>query len=120
MCMVAGANGGMISIQGGIYVPVPFGQIIEVETGRTPIRLVEVTPTRSAIARRYMIRLRRDDFEDSHELAKLAATAHVSPEQFRREFEYLMAAEPPPLAMDELGERVPIPDGAETRRRGPG
>ena len=110
----------MISIQGGHFVPVPFGQMIDSETGRTRIRLVDVTSTRYAIARRYMIRLRRDDFEDSLELAKLAATAHVSPDQFRREFEYLMAAEPPPLAMDELGERVPIPDGAETRRRGPG
>jgi transcriptional regulator GlxA family with amidase domain len=63
-----------------------------------------------------MIRLRRDDFEDSLELAKLAATAHMSPEQFRREFEYLIAAEPPPLAMDELGESVGTPDGLDTRR----
>ena len=31
--------------------------------------------TRYAIARRYMIRLRRDDFDDPHELAKFAATA---------------------------------------------
>ena len=118
--LVAGGNAAMISIQGGHFVPVPFGQMIDSETGRTRIRLVDVTSTRYAIARRYMIRLRRDDFEDSLELAKLAATAHVSPEQFRREFEYLIAAEPPPLAMDELGERVAIPDRANTRRRGPG
>jgi 6-phosphofructokinase len=118
--LVAGGNAAMISLQGGHFVPVPFGQMIDGETGRTRIRLVDVTSTRYAIARRYMIRLRRDDFEDSHELAKLAATAHMSPEQFRREFEYLMAAEPPPLAMDELGERVSSPDGADTRRRGPG
>ena len=114
--LVAGGNAAMISIQGGHFVPVPFGQMIDGETGRTRIRLVDVTSTRYAIARRYMIRLRRDDFEDSHELAKLAATAHMSPEQFRREFEYLIAAEPPPLAMDELGESVGTPDGLDTRR----
>jgi ATP-dependent phosphofructokinase / diphosphate-dependent phosphofructokinase len=118
--LVAGGNAAMISLQGGHFVPVPFGQMIDGETGRTRIRLVDVTSTRYAIARRYMIRLRRDDFEDSHELAKLAAAAHMSPEQFRREFEYLMAAEPPPLAMDELGERVSSPDGADSRSRGPG
>jgi len=103
--LVAGGNAAMISVQGGHFVPVPFGQMIDAETGRTRIRLVDVTSTRYAIARRYMIRLRRDDFEDAHELAKLAATAHVSPEKFRHEFEYLIAAEPPPLAIDQLGER---------------
>jgi 6-phosphofructokinase 1 len=44
--------------------------------------------TRYAIARRYMIRLRRDDFDDPHELAKLAATAHMPLENFRQQFEY--------------------------------
>ena len=90
-------------------MPVLFGQMIDGETGRARVRLVDVTSTRYAIARRYMIRLRRDDFDDPHELAKLAATAHVSPEEFRRELEYLMVAEPPPLAMDKLGERVTTP-----------
>ena len=47
-----------------------------------------------------MLRLRRDDFEDPHELAKLAATAGVSLHEFRREFEYLIEAEPPRLVVD--------------------
>ena len=51
-----------------------------------------------------MIRLRRDDFEDPHELAKIAATARLTPEAFRQEFEYLIAGEPPPLVIDEHGE----------------
>jgi 6-phosphofructokinase 1 len=53
-----------------------------------------------------MIRLRKDDFEDPHELAKLAATARLSLQDFRREFEYLIASEPPPLRVDERGEQV--------------
>jgi len=113
--LLAGGNAAMISIQGGHFVPVPFGQMIDGKTGRTRIRLVDVASTRYAIARRYMIRLRRDDFEDPHELAKLAATAHISPEEFRREFEYLMASEPPPLEMDELGELVATPDREDAR-----
>jgi 6-phosphofructokinase 1 len=44
-----------------------------------------------------MIRLRRDDFEDPHELAKFAATAGLSLQDFRHEFEYLIELEPPPL-----------------------
>jgi 6-phosphofructokinase 1 len=58
-----------------------------------------------------MIRLRRDDFEDPHELAKFAATVGITREQFREEFEYLVRDEPPPLVFDLPSEppsaRVP-------------
>ena len=98
--LIAHGNAAMISIQGGRFVPVPFSDMIDAQTGRTRIRLVDITSTRYAIARRYMIRVRRDDFEDPHELAKLAATARMSQDDFRREFEYLVANEPPALAFD--------------------
>ncbi|MDQ3213012.1 MAG: 6-phosphofructokinase [Acidobacteriota bacterium] len=104
--LLAGGNAAMISMQAGHFVPVPFTDMIDSATGRTAVRLVDVTSTRYAIARRYMIRLRRDDIEDPHEVARLATTAKLTEEQFRREFEYLVAAEPPPLMMDEQGERA--------------
>jgi hypothetical protein len=47
-----------------------------------------------------MIRLRRDDFEDPHELAKFAATAGLRLQEFRDEFGYLIENEPPPLQID--------------------
>jgi ATP-dependent phosphofructokinase / diphosphate-dependent phosphofructokinase len=102
--LLAGGNAAMISIQGGHFVPVPFKDMIDADTGRARVRLVDITSTRYAIARRYMIRQRRDDFDDPHELAKLANTAHLSEEEFRREFEYLVAEEPPALVFDEQGE----------------
>ena len=102
--LLAGGNAAMISIQGGHFVPVPFKDMIDAETGRARVRLVDISSTRYAIARRYMIRQRRDDFDDPHELAKLANTAHLSEEEFRREFEYLVAEEPPALVFDERGE----------------
>jgi 6-phosphofructokinase len=102
--LLAGGNAAMISMQGGHFVPVPFTQMLDPQSGRTKVRLVDIHSTRYAIARRYMIRLRRDDFEDAHELAKFAATAGLSLEEFRREFEYLIQLEPPPLTMDlDLG-----------------
>jgi 6-phosphofructokinase 1 len=104
--LLAGGNAAMISLQAGHFVPIPFSEMIDAETGRTAIRLVDITSTRYAIARRYMIRLRHDDFEDPHELARLATTAGVSDEEFRRQFEYLLGNEPPPLAMDAQGERL--------------
>jgi ATP-dependent phosphofructokinase / diphosphate-dependent phosphofructokinase len=82
--------------------------MIDGQTGRTKVRMVDISSTRYAIARRYMIRLRRDDLEDPKEVAVLAATANLSEQEFRGQFEYLVAHEPPPLAVDEHGERLAV------------
>jgi len=102
--LLAGGTAAMISMQGGHFVPIPFASLIDRETGRAKVRLVDVRSTRYAIARRYMIRLRRDDFEDPHELAKFAATVGISLDEFRQRFEYLVDYEPPPLMVDSGGE----------------
>jgi 6-phosphofructokinase 1 len=94
-----GANAVMITMQGGQFVPIPFKQLLDPVTGRARMRLVDINSTRYAIARRYMIRLRRDDFEDPHELAKFAATCGLSLQEFRKQFEYLIATEPPALRL---------------------
>jgi hypothetical protein len=107
--LIAGGNAAMISMQGGHFVPVPFDQLLDNDTGRARIRLVDINSTRYAIARRYMIRLRRDDFEDPHELAKFAATAGMSLQQFRSEFATLIDREPPPLQIAVPG----VPDPGE-------
>jgi 6-phosphofructokinase 1 len=108
--LLAGGNAAMISMQGGHFVPIPFASLLDSETGRARIRLVDTHSTRYAIARRYMIRLRRDDFEDPHALAKMAATIGISLEEFRRQFEYLVGYEPPPLTMDPHGETGQTPE----------
>jgi 6-phosphofructokinase 1 len=102
--LLAGGNSAMVSMEGGHFVPILFSSLIDRETGRTRVRLVDTRSTRYAIARRYMIRLRGDDFEDPHELAKFAATVHMSLEDFRQQFEYLIGFEPPPLLIDKEGE----------------
>ena len=117
--LLSGGNAVMISTQGGNFVPVPFAQMLDLVTGRARIRLVDVHSTRYAIARRYMIRLRRDDFEDPHELAKFAATAGMSLQEFRNEFEYLIENEPPPLVIDfEKHGLVEAPDKRANRPNG--
>ena len=75
--LIAGGTGAMISMQGGHFIPVPFAEMTDPETGRARVRLVDITSTRYAIARRYMIRLRKDDFDDPQELARLAKTVGV-------------------------------------------
>ena len=96
----AGGSAAMISIQAGQFVPIPFERLIDPETGRAKVRLVDVNSSRYRIAYRYMLRLRRDDFDDPEELANLAATAGVSAGKFRAEFGYVVEHEPPPLVLD--------------------
>ena len=100
--LLSGGNAAMISMQGGHFVPIPFTQLLDPVTGRAKLRLVDTHSTRYAIARRYMIRLRRDDFDDPHELAKFAATAGLSLQDFREQFEGLIESEPPPFQIEGL------------------
>jgi len=87
----------MVSMQGGRFVPIPFSQMLDPQTGRTRVRRVDIHSARYGIARRYMIRVRRDDFEDEAEVARLAAAANLSPDEFRTRFEPLTREEPPRL-----------------------
>jgi 6-phosphofructokinase 1 len=120
--LLSGGSAALISMQGGNFVPIPFDRLLDPETGRTRLRYVDIHSTRYAIARRYMIRLRRDDFADPRELARFAATAGLTLERFREQFEYLVESEPPALKLDPLavarppGEPAPPPPLARASR----
>jgi ATP-dependent phosphofructokinase / diphosphate-dependent phosphofructokinase len=85
-----GGNAAMVSIQEGHFVPLFFKNIIDPETGRTRVRMVDVASEYYSIARRYMLRLNQSDFDDPHELAKFAAVCGISVEAFRLQFGYLI------------------------------
>jgi 6-phosphofructokinase 1 len=51
-----------------------------------------------------MIRLSPDDFDDPHELAKYAATAGISLEEFRQQFHYLVETAPNAKRRERNGE----------------
>ena len=95
--LLSGGDKAMVSIQGGRFVPVPFKELIDPKTGRAKVRLVDIHSDRYAIARRYMIRLRRDDFEDAEMLGRMAAIVSMTPQELRKQFEYIVQSEPPPL-----------------------
>jgi len=110
--LLEGGSGVMVTTQGGQFVAVPLVSLVDRDTGRPRIRLVDIHSTRYKIARRYMIRLRRDDFDDPHELAKFAATAGMSLQAFREQFSYLIADEAPPL---DLFPDIPAWEGPPIR-----
>ena len=105
--LLEGGNAAVVSMQAGQFVPIPFTELFDHATRRTKVRVVDIHSTRYAIARRYMLRLRRDDFDDEHDLAKFAATVGLSLEEFRRQFGELIQDELPAI---HLGPK-PLPEG---------
>jgi len=94
-----GGSSAMVTMQSGRFVPIPFSEMRDDKSGPTRVRLVDIHSERYKIARRYMIRIRRDDFTNPELLAKLAKTANMSVTDFRARFEPLTEHEPPPLTM---------------------
>lgn len=99
--LLQGGHSVMVSIQGGHFVPVPFKDLIDPETKRTRVRMVDVNSTSYGIARRYMIRLRKDDFGPGTDLPRLALAAGMSVEDFRTRFKHLVQWEPPSLHLQD-------------------
>jgi ATP-dependent phosphofructokinase / diphosphate-dependent phosphofructokinase len=92
--LVSGGSGAMVSIQGGKLVPINFNDIRNPETGKTRVRNVDITSAGFRVAREYMIRLEREDFEYSAWVEKLSSAAHLTVGEFRNRFEYLSGSTP--------------------------
>jgi 6-phosphofructokinase 1 len=86
----AARAGAVISFIGGRMQPLPFEQLIDPATGRMPPRRVDVKGEAYACARRYMIRLEREDLEDAQRLGQIAAAAGMGVQQFADRFGYLV------------------------------
>jgi 6-phosphofructokinase 1 len=92
--LLDGGSGAMVSIQSGRLVPIPFDALTESESGRTRIRLVDVTSEGFRVARAYMLRLEAEDFAHAAWVDRLADAAHLTPGTFRQRFEYLASMKP--------------------------
>ena len=76
-------------IQGGM-VPMKFQDMIDPETKKMRTRHVNTKGEGYEVARRYMIRLDKRDFDNPELVANLAKVIKKSPQQFRDEFGYLV------------------------------
>ena len=87
--LMDGGSGAMVSMQEGRFVPMPFNTLMDPETGRMRIRMVDIHSTMYAIARQYMIRLRHDDFDSPEVVDRLAAITDLDAQAFRTRFEHV-------------------------------
>jgi 6-phosphofructokinase 1 len=82
--------GGMVAINEGHLHPMPFGTFSDPVTGRTLVREVDITTESYSVARKYMIRLERDDLDDPAKLHALATAAQTTPEAFRARYAHVV------------------------------
>ena len=88
-------NGALVCQENGKLHYLDFADLLDPETGKTRIRLLDVTKPSYRIAREYMIRLEKEDFENPERLAALARAAStkqntLSPEEFRSQFHHVV------------------------------
>jgi ATP-dependent phosphofructokinase / diphosphate-dependent phosphofructokinase len=102
-----GGSNAMVAMIQGRFEAIPFDRIMDRATGRIRVRMVDVKSDRYMIARRYMLRLRDDDFADAALLGKLAATLHMSALEFEQRFRYLCQHEPMPRSFVAEGDTRP-------------
>jgi 6-phosphofructokinase 1 len=78
----------MVSVKDGMLQPIEFHDMIDPHTNRTRTRVVDLHTDVYRVARAYMIRLERVDFENPEMLARLAAEANLTPEKFREHYQH--------------------------------
>ncbi len=78
--------GGMVCLDQGHIRILSFNELIDPKTGRTKVRLVDLESERYKVARRYMIRLTKQDLEDPVTLRNLASVAKMSADDFVKRF----------------------------------
>jgi len=94
--LAEGGTGAVVAMLQGSFQSVPFDSIMDPTTGRMRVRMVDITSDRYMIAYRYMLRLRKDDFDDSALLAGCARFMGISIDEFQEQFQYVVNHEPLP------------------------
>jgi ATP-dependent phosphofructokinase / diphosphate-dependent phosphofructokinase len=84
--LMAGGSGAMITMQNGVFNPVPFNAVLDPATGRGKSRSVDVMCENYQVARDYMVRLGPKDFTDEGWVEKLAKAGGMDPAEFRTRF----------------------------------
>ncbi len=87
--LLRGGTGSMITFFEGRLRPIPFVEVIDYATGRVKVRTVDISSETYEVGRKYMIRLEKEDFEGEN-LERLAKTANLTPEEFKKRFGYLL------------------------------
>jgi 6-phosphofructokinase 1 len=84
--LLAGRSQVLVTRQEGAIVPIPFDELMNAETGRTHVRMVDTTTESFVTASALQVRLEAADLQDADRLAAIAGAGNLTPEQARERF----------------------------------
>lgn len=87
--LLSGNRGAIVTVDRGHLIPIKFEDIISPE-GRINTREVNVDSDGYKVARKYMIRLEKSDFDEVKNVARLALIGNMKTEEFESRFRYLI------------------------------
>ncbi|WP_428845492.1 diphosphate--fructose-6-phosphate 1-phosphotransferase [Azotosporobacter soli] len=73
-----GGSDALITIQNNRITPISFAEILDMQTKKTKVRMVNIHSIQYQIAKEYMVFLEKDDLDDSMKLKALAAVTKLS------------------------------------------
>ena len=88
--LLAGGDPAIICYEGGTMMPLPFDHL-DMAGKKLKTRSIDITSEYYRAARSYMLRLNPEDFTDKESLEGLARAAKMTPEEFRKRYDYLVA-----------------------------
>ena len=83
--LFSGGSEAMISRQGDQLIPIPFKDMIDPNTGRARVRMVDTSTVSYQVARKYMIRMTSADMKDTELMNDISKVTKVSVEELRKE-----------------------------------
>jgi 6-phosphofructokinase 1 len=90
--LLDGGNNAIITLQRNHAVPIPYQDMLDPETGRTEVRMVDITSYRYQSALKFMTRIKSENSGDEQLFERLAAVTRLSPQGFKARYGYLVGA----------------------------
>jgi len=100
--LLSGNSGAIVTVDKGKLIPIKFGDIINKE-GRIKVREVDIDSDSYKVARKYMIRIEKSDFDELKTIARLALIGNMTSSQFVEKFKYLIYD--PPVKGNDIKNR---------------
>ena len=94
--LLGGGTNAIITEQHCQIVPIPYDEMIDPETGRTEVRLVDTSSNRYQSSYKSMVRLKPEHAGDELMFERLASLTNLTCQEFKARFGYLAGADPYP------------------------
>lgn len=88
--LLKGGNNAIITIQRNQMVPIPYDQMIDKETGRTEVRMVNLDSFHYQSAYKAMTRLKPEHAQDAALIERLANQTNLTVKEYTDRYGYLM------------------------------